>query len=125
MKSKIVSLNYQIICSFFFIISVLVSIYITYEEKLELLNKKRICSKKIDSYINLFNKVFALLLITSFFLINYNDFKNRDEKSNYDALLNQVIASLFSIVSSVIVLYVVIDTFDENLNISSVENPIT
>lgn len=124
MEEKIKSLNLQLLTSTLFIISIAISLFLTYDEKLETLNKKRIFSEKFDKYLNLFNRIFALGIILTILYINYNEYiQNKEKRINIDPLKHQVYASIFSVISALIVLYVVIENFNENINITSIENP--
>lgn len=125
MNRKVQLLNYQLIISGLFIISLLISILLTYDERQETLNKQRLFSKTFDKYLNLFNRIFALAIIIAILYINYQDYLlNKNKKSNVKPLEHQIIASVFSVISAIIVLYVVIENWYENPNITSIENPI-
>lgn len=123
-KEQVTLLNYQLIISFLFIGSLLISILLTYDQKQENLNKQRIFSETFDKYLNLFNRIFALLIIIAILYVNYKDYQiNKNKKNNIKPLEHQIIASIFSVISALIVLYVVIENWYENPNISSIENP--
>lgn len=123
-EKKLQLLNYQMIISGLFIISLLISILLTYDEKQQTLNEKSIFSNKFDKYLNLFNRIFALSIIIAILYINYQDYKiNKNTKTNIKPLEHQIIASVFSVISAIIVLYVVIENWYENPNITSIENP--
>jgi len=124
-KDKIKLLSYQLITSFLFIISILISILLTYNQKQELLNEKRILNKKSSKYLNLFNRIFALSIIFAILYINYSEYQiNKNKRSNIAPYKHQVYASIFSVISAIIVLYVVIENWEDNPNITSIENPI-
>ena len=125
MNRKVQLLNYQLIVSALFVISLFISIILTYDERQETLNKERLFSETFDKYLNLFNRIFALGIILAILYINYQDYLlNRNIKSNVKPLEHQIIASIFSVISAIIVLYVVIENWYENPNITSIENPI-
>lgn len=124
-EEELKSLNYQLITSVLFIISIIISIFLTYDQKRETSGKKRIFTEEFDRNLNLFNRIYALIIILIILYININDYelskiKGRNIKSSY----HQIIGSLFSVISALIVLYVVIENFYENPNITSIENPI-
>lgn len=125
MKEKeITLLNYQIITSIFFIISIFISIILTYDEKQDILKKDTLFSKKFDKYLNLFNRILALTIISFILYINYETYKiQKQKRNNLDPFRHQIYASIFSVVSALIVLYVVIENWYENPNITSIENP--
>lgn len=118
-------LNYQIITTILFIISLVISIFLTYDEKQELLNKERIFSETFDKYLNLFNRILALSIIVFILYINFQDYQlGKQKRSNSAPLRHQIYASVFSVISALIVLYVVIENWKENPNITSIENPL-
>lgn len=124
-EEQLKSLNYQIITTLLFIISLVISILLTYDQKLELLQKKRIFSETFDKYLNLFNRIFALIIIIFILYINYRDYEIGKQKSTNSApLKHQIYASILSVISAIIVLYVVLENWEENPNITSIENPI-
>jgi magnesium-transporting ATPase (P-type) len=124
MERKIELLNYQLIITGLFIISLIISIILTYDQKEYISNKKRIFKSDFSKYLNLFNRLFTLFIIFSILYINYEDYKlNKNTKKNIKPFEHQVIASLFSVVSAIIVLYVVIENWYESPNITSIENP--
>lgn len=117
-------LNYQIISTIFFIVSLLISIVLTYDEKQYLLNKDGLFSEKFDKYLNLFNRILSLTIILFILYINLQTYEiQKNKKSNHDPFRHQVYASVISVVSSLIVLYVVIENWYKNPNITSIENP--
>lgn len=126
MKEKELKLlNYQLITSVLFIISVLISIILTYDEIQQVLKKERLFSETFDKYLNLFNRIFSLLIIAFILYINYATYQLKKEKRiNLDPFRHQIYASIFSVISAVIVLYVVIENWYQNPNITSIENPI-
>ena len=118
-------LNYQILTSILFIVSVIISIVLTYDEKKQLLKEHRLFSETFDKYLNLFNRILSLSIVVFILYINYATYQIQKEKrSNLDPFRHQIYASIFSIISAVIVLYVVLENWEDNPNITSIENPI-
>ena len=126
MKEKELRLiNYQILTSILFIASVVISIILTYDERQQLLKKQRLFSETFDKYLNLFNRILSLSIVAFILYINYATYKIKEQKrSNLAPLRHQIYASIFSLISAIIVLYVVIENWYENPNITSIENPI-
>ena len=113
MNKEIKLLDYQNILSIIFIITIIISILLTYDEKLKLLNKKLFDDKTAENLC-----IIALLII----YINVIDYKIGQEKgSNLNPLRHQVEASIFNAISALIVLYTVYE--NRNFNITSIENP--
>lgn len=125
MREKELSLlNYQIITSVLFVISLIISIILTYDERQQLLKEPRLFSETFDKYLNLFNRIFALLIIIVILWINYETYKIKKQKGgNIAPFRHQIYASIFSVISAVIVFYVVIENWYSNPNITSIENP--
>lgn len=125
MKQQLKLLNYQLITTILFIGSLFISIILTYDQIQETKNEPRLFSEKFDKYLNLFNRILALGVIAFILYINYADYKlNKEKRSNPAPLRHQVYASILSVISALIVLYVVIENWEENPNITSIENPI-
>ncbi len=117
-------LNYQLITSIAFIVSLIISIILTYDEKKELLNEETIFSKDFDKYLNLFNRILALSIVCFILYINYETYKiNKNKKTDIKPFEHQIIASIFSIISAIIVLYVVIENWENIPSITNIENP--
>lgn len=125
MKEKELKLlNYQILTSIFFIISIIISIISTFDEKQQILKRKRLFSEKFDKHLNLFNRILALTITIVILYINYEYYKiNEQKRSNLAPFRHQIYASIFSLISALIVLYVVIENWYENPNITNIENP--
>jgi len=118
-------LNYQILTSILFIVSVIISIVLTYDEKQQLLKKNRLFSETFDKYLNLFNRILSLSIVAFILYINYATYEiQKQKRSNLDSFRHQIYASIFSLISAIIVLYVVLENWEENPNITSIENPI-
>ena len=78
-------LNYQLITSIAFIVSLIISIILTYDEKKELLNEETIFSKDFDKYLNLFNRILALSIVCFILYINYETYKiNKNKNTSYE-----------------------------------------
>lgn len=123
-EKKLDLLNYQIITSVLFIISLIISIVLTYDEKQLLLKHPRLFSEKFDKYLNLFNRILAFFIILVILWINYETYNiQKQKRSNLAPFRHQIYASIFSAISAIIVLYVVIENWDSNPNITNIENP--
>jgi len=124
-EKKLTLLNYQIISSILFIISIVISIVLTYDEKQQVLKKDRLFSETFDKYLNLFNRILSLSIVAFILYINYATYEiQKQKRSNLDSFRHQIYASIFSLISAIIVLYTVIENWYENPNITSIENPI-
>lgn len=114
-------LKFQICLSLIFIFTLLVSISLSYNSMMECEGKGKIYSDNDALNVLRINRIISLLVALGFVLINVYD-KNVKEKYNLDkgnADL-QILASIITLVSSFIVLYV---AFSSNSSIISNENP--
>lgn len=62
-EKEIELLNIDIATALMFIVTIIISIYLTYENRQDLLNRKRILNKKDDQYILLFNRLLVLIIV--------------------------------------------------------------
>lgn len=109
-------LNLDEFGSFLFIITIIISMYITEINKNELKEKKYRNIKNLQ----LFNRCFVIALLFLFFYINAENlkiakFKNKDLKP----FQLQIVASILVIIASFIALYIL----HYNGEIASTENP--
>jgi len=117
LKQKEVNLlDLQNITTAIFIISLLISIYITSIDKKSTLNPN--IKYPDTSKISIFNRTLVVILSLSYLYISYNNRKIAIQKGKKLNLSNlQVLASQISLVSTLIVLYVVIKSCGDNYNI--------
>lgn len=118
-------LNIQLITTFLFVISLFISISLTYDEKEKLKNNNGLFSNKTSQNLALFNRIFVVILAIVFIYCNYVSKKIAEYKSNETKYIElQIIAGLLSLVASLIVLYVVYkNRNDSNFDIAETENP--
>lgn len=123
MNEEIKSLDIQMIATIGYILSLLISLFLTYNSKTELLTKKPIISSKNSYYVSILNRIIVLFLSLVFLYINFED-KNRAQKKGEDVtFLNlQITASDLSVLAAIIVLSVVVESGQYSI-ITSVENP--
>lgn len=123
-KEKIKLLNIQLITSLIVIVTVTISLILTYNQKLNLKNKKTIFNKKQTHNISYINRLTILITSIIFLLINYKLYQI-SKKEGEDLLVYnlQIIASILTTIASIIVFYVVsIEPTGDN--ISDIENPV-
>ena len=121
-RSKNIEL--QILLSIFFIFTTIISIILLYNEDLYIKYKQFILDPKNAYIIASINRIVILIILLLFLYANYVD-KNIDIIENKDLKADnlQIIASILTIISGIIVLYVTIQYFSTNIN-SSLENPV-
>lgn len=127
MKNKneeIKQINIQIITLLVIIVTTIISLLLTYNQKLNLQNKKTIFNKKQTHNISYINRLTILIATTIFLIINYKLYKI-SKKEGEDLLVYylQITASILSVIAAIIVLYVVsIEPAGDE--ISDIENPV-
>ena len=122
-KEEIDTINIQLVALLFTLITAIISIIITYNQKLELENKETILSPKDSLKLTLFNRKLILLISFVFLFVNFNLLKiSKEEGEDLKPYNLQILASLFIIISGIIALYVVGLSTTEN--VSDVENPV-
>lgn len=122
-KEEIEAINIQLIALVFTVITAIISIIITYNQKLELENKDTLFTPKDSLKITLFNRKLILILSFVFLYVNFVLLKiSKEEGEDLKPYNLQIVASLFIIVSGIIALYVV--SLSNTENVSDVENPV-
>lgn len=118
-------LDIQLIATILFVISLFISILITYDEKIKLENNKGLFSDKTVQDLFLFNRIFVVILALVFIYCNYISKKIAEYKNDeIESTELQILAGLLSLVASIIVLYVAYkNRNDANFDISESENP--
>ena len=122
-KEEIDTINIQLVALLFTLITAIISIIITYNQKLELEKKETILSPKESLKLTLFNRKLILLISCVFLYVNFTLLKiSKEEGENLKPYKLQILASLFIIVSGIIALYVV--SLSTTENVGDVENPV-
>ena len=122
-KEEIDTINIQLVALLFTLITAIISIIITYNQKLELEKKETILSPKDSLKLTLFNRKLILLISFVFLYVNFTLLKiSKEEGENLKPYNLQILASLFIIVSGIIALYVV--SLSTTENVADVENPV-
>ena len=115
-QKEVKLLDLQNITTAIFIVSLLISIYITSIDKKSTLNPN--IKYPDTSKISIFNRTLVVILSLSYLYISYNNRKITALKGQKTNLSNlQVFASEISLISTLIVLYVVIKSFGENYSV--------
>ena len=119
-------LDIQIVATLFFILSLFISIILTYDEKLKLMNNKGIFSNKETNQIALFNRILVVILAFTFVYGNYQTEKIAEARNTQTKYLKlQLFSGELSLLGSIIVLYIVYkNQKNKNFNVSDTENPI-
>lgn len=118
-------LDIQLIATILYIVSLIISISLTINDKQITQKKKSIFTNNQAKNLSIFNRIFIVGLTLTFLYISY---QNRDiakkEKKKIWPFDLQMYASELSLLATIIVLYVVIETSGEQYSIiSGIENP--
>ena len=121
-QEEINAINIQLIALLIALGSAIISIIITYNQKLDLENKNNTDPKKIFN-LTVFNRILILVLSFVFLYVNYKLYKiSKKEGEDLKPYILQIIASILTIIASLIALYIV--SLSTKENIVDVENPI-
>lgn len=103
-------LEQQLLTTFIYVVTLFISISLTYNDILNLDNKK-IYSDELAEKIGISNRAIALILTLSYLYINYQNREIAKEKKKDLRFANlQLTAGSLSTIAAVIVLYVVINS---------------
>lgn len=123
-EKEIELLNIDIATALMFIITIIISIYLSYENRQDLLNRKRILNKKDDQYILLFNRLLVLIIVLIILYDNIEGYEIAKEKNkDLKPFKIQIFASVLTVITALLILYVVFYNWDNN-SLSDIENPI-
>ncbi len=123
MKSKEIKyIDYQLIGLGLTLITTIIAIAITYNQKLGMLQKKKLFNSKEALNITKLNRIIILLIGILFLYINYRLYQiSKEEGEDLKSYKLQILASILIVISGLIALYVVSLSSTETL--SDVENP--
>lgn len=122
-KEELDTINIQLIALVITVITAIISIVITYNQKLEIEGKETLFTPKESLNIALFNRKLILILSFVFLYVNFVLLKiSKEEGENLKPYKLQILASILIIVSGIIALYVV--SLSSTENVGDVENPI-
>ena len=107
----------------FALVSAVISIIITYNQRLDLEEKETPLNSKQLFNLTLFNRILIIVLSLIFLYVNYVLYKvSKDEGEDLKAYILQIIASVLTVITGIIALYVV--SLSTTEDIVDVENPI-
>ena len=122
---QVALLNAQLFVSFILAITLFTSFPLTYDEKLKLLNKKRLFTDQNSHYTNLLNRILFLLILIYNLYINYQQYElEKQKRSDLAPFRQQIYASILNTIAAVIILYVVYETLNTNDDIAPIDNTI-
>lgn len=118
-------LSIQLFTLVFSLISILISMIVTYNQKLDVENKEVIFESEKARKISLFNRILIVIIAITFLYVNYKQYILDKDSNNLNDLKNdklQVGASIFTIIASLITAYVVYSSTTET--VADIENPL-
>ena len=122
-KNKEIKLiNLSIIAITIFIITLLISLLLNYNEKLKLENKKLIFDEKQGIYISLINRT-IVLIIALYFIYNSYIRQKIYNKDDFNSNL-ELLGAFLAFISSFITFYIVFINLNNNkFDVSELEEP--
>lgn len=122
-NEEIEAINIQLITLLVVLVSTIISILITYNQKLDMEDKETIFNSKESFNITLFNRILIVVISFVFLYVNIKLYNiSKEEGEDLKSYTLQIIASILAIISGLIALYVVKLSSTENL--VDVENPV-
>ena len=122
-RGSLKAIDIQFYTLFFSLASIVISLILTYNQKLIKEDKKTLLSDKASYNLSLFNRVLILVLSFVFLYVNVKLFNlSKKEGEDLKSYILQIIASVLAVISGLIALYVVGLSTTEN--IVDVENPV-
>ena len=122
-KEEVNTIDVQLVALVITLFTTILSIIITYNQRLEIEEKETLFTPKESLKITLFNRKLILLLAFVFLYVNYTLLKiSKEEGEDLKPYRLQIIASILVIASGLIALYVV--SLSTTENVSDVENPL-
>lgn len=122
LDEKVKLIDIQLTGSILFVCSLIVTIVLTYNQRQYTLNRKPLFTYKQTYIISTLNRVLVLLIVLSFLYTSY-EFREIAIYENSDVELNDldVFASILTVISAIIVLYI---TASSSLDtVLDIENP--
>lgn len=121
-NEEIKYINYQLLGLGMTLITTVIAIIITYNQKLGTAKRKKILTNKDSLKLTYFNRIIILLIAILFLYINYRFYQiDKEKEVDIKGDILQIIASLLTIVGALIAIYVV--TLSNTENIADIENP--
>ncbi len=121
-NEEIKYINYQLLGLGMTLITTVIAIIITYNQKLGTAKRKKILTNKDSLKLTYFNRIIILLIAILFLYINYRFYKiDKEKEVDIKGDILQIIASILTIVGALIAIYVV--TLSNTENIADIENP--
>lgn len=124
-KKEIDLLTLQLWTTVIYLVSLSISIALTYDEIQRLKKQPTLFTTKQNNQISIFNRTFVLILTLSYLYISYQNVHIAKQKNQASWPFDlQLLSSELSTISAIIVLYVVLKTSGEQYSIvAGIGNP--
>ena len=123
-KKETQLLYIQMYGSILFIITIIVSTILTYNNIKKNNNEKRIFSEYTENEINLTNRIVITILVIIFTYINYCFYQINKQKNKSNLSKQELIASILTLISGLILLNTTIKSIENNTNNINTNTPI-
>lgn len=115
-------INYQITGLLITLVTTIVAILITYNQKLSLQKRKKLFSSKQALKITTINRIIILSVGILFLYINYKLYQiSKQQNEDLKSYKLQISASILTVIASLIALYVI--SLSSTETVADVENP--
>ena len=116
-------INIQLYALIFTLVSVVISLLLTYNQKLEIKGENTLFNNKDTFKITKFNRILILILGIVFLYVNYKLYEiSKKQGENLKPYILQIFASVLTVTTALITLYVV--SLSSKGEVSDIENPI-
>lgn len=125
-NENIFLIDLQLLATFVFIISSIISYLLTYNEKRNLTGNRRIFTTKQTLDIAYYNRIAILVVVLISLYVGYKNYQvqENDTRGKFKSGL-LLSTNILTLISAVIILYVsYLNREDQSLNITDVENPL-
>ena len=123
-KKETQLLYIQMYGSILFIITIIVSTILTYNNIKKNNNEKKIFSEYTENEINLTNRIVITILVIIFTYINYCFYQINKQKNKRNLSKQELIASILTLISGLILLNTTIKSIEDNINNINTNTPI-
>lgn len=121
-KEEIKYINYQLFGLGITLITTVIAIIITYNQKLGTAKKEKILKNEDSLKLTYFNRIIILLIAILFLYINYRFYEiDKEKEVDVKGDILQITASILTIVGALIAIYVV--SLSNTDSIADIENP--
>ena len=126
MNNETKSINISSISSIIFILASLVSLFLTLDERENIIKGERILNSKTSLNISFYNIIVILVAVFLSLYAGYLNYKSEEDNTEgkYKASL-LLSTNVLSVIGSIIILYVAfLNKQEQSLTVSDVENPL-